>query len=325
MTSSAQPQLRLRVAAKVVAAEDVVAFRLVGEPGHPLPGFAAGAHLDVHVGNGLVRQYSLCNPSPTPSDYEIAVLKEPVSRGGSKAMHESVGIGDELLASAPKNHFPLDETAPALLLAGGIGITPILAMAQELAESGRDFELHYCARSASRAAFAARLSETGFADRVHLHYDDGAPDQRLHMPSVLDRATPAHHLYVCGPGGFIQHVLDAARQAAWAEERLHREFFTAPAAPADTPAAGIFEIELVRSGRRLTVPADKTALEVLGNAGIDVPSSCEAGVCGTCLTKVIEGVPDHRDVYLTDAEHARNDCFTPCCSRARSARLVIDL
>lgn len=308
-----------------MAAEGIAAFRLVGEPGRPLPGFAAGAHIDVHVGNGLLRQYSLCNPSRSPSGYEIGVLKEPASRGGSRYMHESLAVGAELQASEPKNHFPLVADAPALLFAGGIGITPILAMAQELAEAGREFELHYCVRSPARAAFVTRLGESAFADRVHIHYDEGADDQRLDVAAVLSRATPAHHLYTCGPGGFIQHVLDAAKQAAWPEHRLHREFFTAPAASGANEAAVAFEIELASSGRRLTVPADKTALETLMEAGIEVPASCEAGVCGTCLTRVIDGTPDHRDVYLTDAEHARNDCFTPCCSRSRSPRLVIDL
>ena len=147
------------------------------------------------------------------------------------------------------------------------------------------------------------------------------------MAAVLARATPAHHLYVCGPGGFIQHVLEAARKAGWSDERVHREFFAAPAAVAVARESSVeaFEIGLARSGRQLQVPADKTVLEVLTQAGIDVPASCEAGVCGTCVTRVIEGIPDHRDVYLTNAEHARNDCFTPCCSRSRTSRLVIDL
>jgi vanillate O-demethylase ferredoxin subunit len=325
MPSSTQPALRLHVAAKAVEAEGVASFRLVGEPDQPLPGFSAGAHIDVHLDGGLVRQYSLCNPSQSPFAYEIAVLREPASRGGSRFMHESLAVGAEIRASRPKNHFPLAEGAPALLFAGGIGITPVLAMAQELDEGGRAFELHYCARSPSRAAFVKRLTGSAYADRVHIHYDDGPAEQRLDVGAVLGGGSAAHHLYVCGPGGFIQHVLDAARQAAWPEDRLHREFFAAPAAPAAEAAADAFEIELARSGRRLTVPADKTVLEVLTEAGVEVPASCEAGVCGTCMTRVIDGTPDHRDVYLTDAEHARNDCFTPCCSRSRSPRLVLDL
>ena len=322
MSASTPFPLRLRVAAKSVAAEGVAAFRLVGEPGQSLPGFAAGAHVDVQMEPGLVRQYSLCNPSAAPVDYEIAVLKEPASRGGSRFMHDSLIVGAELCASLPKNHFALVEGASAVLLAGGIGITPLLAMAQELAAQERAFELHYCARSPARAAFMARLSRSLFADRVHFHFDDGPADQRLDMPAVLANAGTEYHLYVCGPGGFIEHVLTAARQAGWPEARLHREFFTAPTTSA---SASIFEIELAHSGRRLTVPADKTVLEILTAAGIDVPASCEAGVCGTCMTRVIGGTPDHRDVYLTEAEHARNDCFTPCCSRACSPRLVLDL
>lgn len=324
MSFSAQPLFRLRVAEKTAEAEGVVAFRLLGERGQPLPGFTAGAHIDVQMLPDLVRQYSLCNPSMAPAAYEIAVLREPASRGGSRFMHETLAVGMEVLVGAPRNHFQLDERAPALLFAGGIGITPLLAMAQQLDGEGREFELHYCVRNRDRAAFRARLAESTYADRVHFHYDDEADSQRLDAAAVLSRASSAHHLYVCGPAGFIQYVLDTAREAGWPEERVHREFFTAPVLDAEV-ADGPFELELARSDKRFTVPADRTVLAVLVDAGIEVSTSCEAGVCGTCVTRVIDGTPDHRDVYLTDAEHARNDCFTPCCSRALSKRLVIDL
>lgn len=318
--------LRLRVAAKTKQALDVVAFRLVGEPGEALPGFSAGAHIDVQAGAGVVRQYSLCNPAAKPLHYEIAVLREPASRGGSRFMHEALAQGASIWASRPRNHFPLDERAPALLLAGGIGITPILAMARQLAEQGRSFDLHYCARSRARAAFLDDLRAAPYAHRVHAHFDDGEASQKLDMRATLAEASADCHLYVCGPAGFIEHVLGAAKQAGWADERMHREYFAAPVSASPSEAGdGSFELELARSGRSVTVANGQTALAALLEAGIDVSASCEAGVCGTCVTRVIEGLPDHRDVYLTDAEHARNDCFTPCCSRARSPKLVIDL
>ncbi|MGO4581491.1 2Fe-2S iron-sulfur cluster-binding protein [Cupriavidus sp. 2TAF22] len=315
----------LRVAARSSEAEDIVAFRLVNAAGGDLPGFEAGAHLDVHTGPGRVRQYSLCNPGPSVDHYEIAVLKEPASRGGSTFMHDALAVGSEVLVSRPRNHFELVDGAPVLLFAGGIGITPLLAMAKQLSEQERSFELHYCARSRARAAFRARLEAASYADNIHFHFDDEDSSQRLDIASVLARATPEHHVYVCGPGGFIQHVLDGALHAQWSEDHLHREFFSAPTAPAGRVTDTQFELELARSGRRLVVPAEKSVLAVLAEAGVDVAASCEMGVCGTCVTRVIDGTPDHRDVYLTDAEHVRNDSFTPCCSRSRSPRLVIDL
>jgi vanillate O-demethylase ferredoxin subunit len=238
-------------------------------------------------------------------------------------MHERVREGDVLEVGMPKNHFALDETARhSLLLAGGIGITPLLAMAERLASLGHSFELHYCTRSVGRAAFLPRLREAGFAARVHLHHDDGAAQQKLDIAATLRAPAADRHLYVCGPNGFMDAVLGGARAAGWREPQLHSERFAA--APPGDAAAGSFVIRLARSGRELTVPADKSAAQVMLEAGVDLPLSCEQGVCGTCLTRVIEGLPDHRDAYLTPDEQALNDQFTPCCSRAKSAVLVID-
>jgi vanillate O-demethylase ferredoxin subunit len=312
---------------RTVEAERIVSYELAPLEGNSLPGFRAGAHIHVFLDNGLTRQYSLCNPSPNPASYIIAVLKEHNSRGGSAYIHERVEQGQPLRISAPFNHFELVPQAPALLLAGGIGITPILAMAQELFASGGIFELHYSARTPTSAAFTDHLKKAAFAHCVHLYYSTvpGAP--RLDVAAVLSRALPGQHLgqhlYVCGPAAFIAHVLEQAASAGWSSERIHREFFAAPVEHHD--AGNAFEVQLAQSGRVLQVPAGRTVSSVLIDAGVDLPLSCEAGVCGTCVTRVLEGVPDHRDVYLTDQEHARNDCFTPCCSRARSSRLVLDL
>jgi vanillate O-demethylase ferredoxin subunit len=318
--------LEVLVARKTLEAEGVAGFELVSAEGGELPAFSAGAHLDVHLPGGLVRQYSLCNPPGERHRYRIAVQREPQSRGGSAAMH-ALAEGDRLRISEPRNHFPLAAgEAPALLVAGGIGITPLLCMAQALAARNAPFSLHCCSRTRARLAFADLLCAPPLAAHTRLHLDDGPGDQRFDPQAVLAACSPDTHLYVCGPAGFMDQVLDTARRGGWSEARLHREYFSAPATSAPSATAdGSFELLLQRSGRVVRVAADRTALQALQDAGVDVPSSCEQGICGTCLTPVLDGEPDHRDLYLTDGEHARNDCFTPCCSRARSARLVIDL
>lgn len=306
----------------VEAAEGIRSFTLSPLSG-ALPPFTAGAHVDVHLPNGLVRQYSLLGDPAAVGNYSIAVLHEPASRGGSRAMH-GLAVGEPLRISAPRNLFPLDEAAGrTLLLAGGIGITPILAMAWRLHALGHDFALHYCVRTPARAAFCDLLQQAPFAKDVSLHFDDGPIEQRLNAASVLAKPKDGTHLYVCGPGGFMEHVLSTARAAGWPEAQLHREYFTAPAAAVagDQP----FEIALASSGAVITVAASQTALQSLLDHGIQVPMSCEQGLCGTCLVPVLDGIPDHRDSYLTEEEQAANTQFTPCCSRAKTARLVLDL
>lgn len=198
------------------------------------------------------------------------------------------------------------ESSRSLLFAGGIGITPILAMAQALAARGEAFELHYCVRSRRLAAFIDWLEASPFAAHVHLHADDGPTP--FDAPALLRDAGDAH-LYVCGPGGFMEHVLGCARAAGWDETRLHREYFAAPVQP--TGAACAFEVRLARSGLTLQVPAERSVAQVLDDAGVCIPLACEQGICGTCLTRVLDGEPEHRDSFLTDAERARNDQFTP--------------
>ncbi|WLG53539.1 PDR/VanB family oxidoreductase [Pseudomonas sp. FP1742] len=298
---------------------DICSYELASVEGHALPAFSAGAHIDVHLLGGIVRQYSLCNRPDEHQCYRIGVLKDAASRGGSKSLHEHIHVGDRLQISAPRNLFPLvPQARRSLLFAGGIGITPILSMAEHLAHEGAEFELHYCARSHQHAAFVERLKSSPFADRVHLHFDSV-----LDITAILANPQADQHLYTCGPGGFMQHVLDGAIAQGWAEENLHREHFSA--APVDTRADGSFSIKLGSTGQVFEVPADKTAVQVLQSHGIEVAISCEQGICGTCLTRVLEGIPDHRDLFLTEDEQAANDQFTPCCSRARSAMLVLDL
>jgi vanillate O-demethylase ferredoxin subunit len=304
-------------------AEGICSFELAAQDGRPLPAFSAGAHIDVHVAPGIVRQYSLCNDPSERTRYRIAVLREARSRGGSARLHDQVHEGQRLNISAPRNHFPLVPARHSLLLAGGIGMTPILAMAHSLHAQGASFAMHYCGRTASRMAFQGELAAAPFSGAVHLHADDGEASQRFDASQLLAHPGDGTRLYVCGPTGFMEHVLSTARSHGWPEDRLHREYFAAtPSASTDHPA---FDVELARTGIRCQVPPGKTVLEVLLAQGIDVPHSCESGVCGTCLTSVLGGTPDHRDSYLTDAERGAGTQFLPCCSRSKSPVLVLDL
>jgi vanillate O-demethylase ferredoxin subunit len=280
--------------------------------------------VDVHLPNGLTRQYSLCNHPGESHRYLIGVLRDPASRGGSQAMHEQVKEGDLLHISAPKNHFPLaHEASHSVLLAGGIGVTPILCMAERLAVTGSSFEMHYCTRSPERTAFRERIGASAFASKVQFHFDDGADAQKLQLGALVGSARPGVHLYVCGPKGFMDWVLGAARAAGWPAEQLHYEFFGAEVAKSEDDAS--FQVKLASSGRVVSVAKDQTVVQALYAAGVEVAVSCEQGVCGTCLTRVLEGEPDHKDMYLTPEEQAANDQFLPCCSRSKSALLVLDL
>lgn len=316
--------LRVRVAGRRTEAQDICSLELVPVDGTMLPTFTAGAHVDVHLPGGLVRQYSLCNRPGETHRYQIGVLRDAGSRGGSQAVHDALHEGTELAISAPRNLFPLSEAAPHhLLLAGGIGITPLLAMAEHLSAQGTSFALHHCTRSRERTPFVARIAASAYASQVQHHFDDSGKAQQLDLPATLAQAPAGTHLYVCGPTGFMDAVLNAGRAAGWPEERLHREYFAA--APLDTTNTGGFELEIASTGRVIPVRADQTALAALLEAGLDIPMSCEQGVCGTCLTGVKAGTPDHRDQYLTEEEREACDQFLPCCSRASSPRLVLDL
>jgi vanillate O-demethylase ferredoxin subunit len=315
--------LSVKVTAKVQEAEDIYSFELASTDGKSLPPFSAGSHVDVQIKDGLTRQYSLCNDPTEQHRYQIAVLRDPASRGGSTAMHDNINQGDVIRISEPKNHFPLAHAKHSLLFAGGIGVTPILCMAERLAQIGADFSMHYCTRSPQRTAFRDRIAASNFAGRVQFHFDDGAAEQKLDLPKVIATPEPGTHIYICGPTGFIDHVVNTAKSLGWPNEQIHLEYFGA--APQDTTGDTAFEIKLASSGKVYTVPADKTIVQVLSENGVDISYSCEQGVCGSCITRVLDGVPDHRDVYFTEDEHAANDQFTPCISRARSKMLVLDL
>ncbi len=313
--------LSLRVASKTIEGTGACAFELVDPHGRALPPFSAGAHLDIHLGQGLVRQYSLCNDPNETHRYQICVLKTMDSRGGSRAMHERVQQGGQVTVSVPRNHFPLERQARrSLLFAGGIGITPILAMAEHLERGGADFALHYCARSSNHAAFRDRIAAAPFADKACFHYSDGG--QHPDLAALIGAPEEGLHLYVCGPAGFMQAVFNTALAKGWNESQLHREYF------GGVPGTGqdqAFEVRVASTGKIIHIASGTSVVEALGEHGIEIPTACGMGLCGTCVTGVLDGEPDHRDRVLGADQHKRNDCFTPCCSRARSPMLTLDL
>ncbi len=313
--------LNVIVRARRAVAEDITAYELVAADDSPLPAFTAGAHVDVHLPNGLVRQYSLAN-APGSDHYLLGVLREVEGRGGSTCMADQVQAGASLRISAPRNNFPVAEDAPhSLLLAGGIGVTPMLAMAHRLQALARPFALHYCTRSPARTAFREQITAT-FGPAAQFHFDDGAPAQQLDLAAVIAAAPAGTHLYVCGPAGFMEAVLKAA--ADWPADRVHTEYFSADPGLASADD-GSFVVRLASTGAEYTVGAQESIIDALARHGVDVPVSCEQGICGTCLTGVLEGTPDHRDAFLTDDERAANNEMTVCCSRALSPLLVLDL
>jgi vanillate O-demethylase ferredoxin subunit len=315
--------LKVRVERKTIEANEVLCFQLVAEDGGSLPAFEAGSHIDVSVTNNCIRQYSLCNLRGEHACYRICVKREPAGRGGSAILHDRVHVGSVLTVSEPKNHFPMvPEAGKSLLFAGGIGVTPIIAMAEHLAERRADFEMHYSTRSLSDAAFVQRLRESEFSDRVWMYHDDPR-GPRLDLPERLRHFGPDTHLYVCGPTGYMDVVLATARNLGWNERQLHCEYFSS--GNIDTSRDRAFEVVLASSGRVIDVQATQSIVQALAAEGVMVPVSCEQGVCGTCLTGVLEGEVDHRDLFLLPDEQARNDRLLPCCSRSISERLVLDL
>ncbi|MFC6674267.1 cytochrome P450 [Marinobacterium aestuariivivens] len=305
---------------RAMEAADIVSLDLRALDGQPLPAFEAGAHVDVQVKDGLVRQYSLSNDPAETHRYRLGVLRDPASRGGSEGIHADFAVGSNVRVGRPRNHFPLHlEAAQSVLFAGGIGITPMLAMAHKLRAEGRAFELHYCVRSADKVAFAAELAE--FADAVQVHLDDGPAEQRLDIQAVLASPQADRHLYVCGPNGFMDFVIDSAEKMNWTQECIHLERFGAEVDTDGEP----FTVVAARSGKSFEVLPGETIAEKLEEAGIEVKMSCQSGVCGTCLTSVLEGTPDHRDLVLTDTEKASNKRVTVCCSRSKTRKLVLDI
>lgn len=302
--------------------KDVMALQLQALDGGVLPKFTPGAHIDLTLDGGLVRQYSLFNSTCDEDRYCIGVLLSPTSRGGSAAVHR-LKVGDVLDISLPKNHFPLapggDKT---ILIAGGIGITPILSMARHLHENGKEFHLYYSAQGPDRMAFRELIESEPWSDSVTLHFS-GDPPSFLDLGVILGNPCAGSHVYVCGPGPMIDAVVTTAKEKGWSSSNVHREHFSAEVLHVDTDRE--FVVELASSGKRIAVLPDQSIAQALRKSGVVIPTSCEQGVCGTCLTGLKEGVADHRDAYLTDDEKREGQQIMICCSRAITDTLVLDL
>lgn len=317
-------QRTLRVRSIRMEAEGIHSFELVDPGGAPLPATEAGAHLDVHLPGGLVRSYSLAGDPADRSCWMLGVLRDPKGRGGSKAMHEVVRVGEPLTVGEPRNAFPLagaEAQRHAILLAGGIGITPLKAMAHTLAAQGRSFDLHYCARSPRHTAFLDTLQALVPEGRLHLHHDHGDPAQGLDISGLLKAPGEGTHLYYCGPGGFMKACADAS--AHWPAGTVHSEHFKAPEPAPKTVPNGAFEVQLARRGITLQVQPDQTIVRAIELAGHRVPTSCLSGLCGACKVNYLEGEVDHQDYILSEDERQR--CMTLCVSRAKSPLLVLDI
>jgi vanillate O-demethylase ferredoxin subunit len=312
--------LTLQITDLTAEAKGVVVIELRSPEGAALPPFKPGAHIELHLPGDLVRQYSLCNDARETHRYCVGVGLSPVSRGGSRHVHQSLRVGDTLTINPPRNHFPLEEDAPGFVFfAGGIGITPVWSMIQWCEANQRPWHLYYLVRSRQRAAFLEALQP--FGDRVTLHADDEAGGL-FDIAAAIEQQPSNVHFYTCGPTPLMLAVEAAA--SGFAQEQVHFEWFT-PKAPKSSATDKAFSVRLARSGRVLEVPADQSILQVLEANGLRVDSSCREGTCTSCETCVLDGTPDHRDSVLTPAERERNEVMMICVSRALSQTLVLDL
>jgi vanillate O-demethylase ferredoxin subunit len=312
----------LRVNTITNETDSIKTFELVDPEGLDLPVFSAGSHVDVTLPDGQLRQYSLCNSPAERQRYLLGVLREASGRGGSRQMHDRLVAGDLLQVSMPRNNFPLDESASRhLLIAGGIGVTPLMAMVHRLQVLNADFALHYCTRDAAQTAFCGLLAADDVAPHVRFHHDGGVPGRGLDVAALLSNVAPGTHVYCCGPAGLMAAV--KAASAHWPTSQVHFEHFSAPVASAAASGSTAFEVEIASTGAVYPVPPDRSILSVLLDQGVLVDSSCEAGVCGTCTTRYLSGQPDHRDFVLSEAEQREH--VMVCVSRSRSPRLKLDL
>ncbi|MCB1474511.1 MAG: oxidoreductase [Rhodobiaceae bacterium] len=304
-------------------AATIVSLELVPVDGGDLPAFTAGAHIDLILTDKIRRSYSLLNDQGERDRYVVGIHRDPDSRGGSRIVHERLRVGQVIKISPPVNDFPLDESARHIvLLAGGIGVTPILCMLRRLQAEGKSWELHYGARNSTAAAFLSEIKEIAKDDpsRIHMFFDDENPGKYIDIPAIVAAQPDDAHFYCCGPVPMLDAYEKATKDLP--RERVHMEYFSAKE---EVAREGGFDLVLQKSGKHITVPPGKTILDVLIENKVNVSFSCSEGICGTCETAVIEGVPDHRDQFLTDEEKASNKLIMVCCSGAKSAKLVLDL
>ncbi|OCZ21010.1 Vanillate O-demethylase oxidoreductase [Acinetobacter pittii] len=286
-----------------------------------LPKVEAGAHIDVHLPNGMVRQYSLCQNPNDEGKFRLGILRDPESRGGSVSAFDEIKDGMQIQVSEPKNLFPLLKAKHSVLIGGGIGITPLITMAYQLAHEGTSFELHYCGVIPEKCAFVDEIKNGELAKHTTFHFKSEGASHRAFFESAIKDIDLESHIYTCGPVGFMDWVINLATTHDFPEQQIHKEYFQV-----ETDTSGdSFEVVAERSGKIIMVEAGETILQALAKEGIEIEMSCEQGVCGTCMCDVIEGEPDHRDVYFTDEEKASNEQILVCCSRSKTSRLVLDI
>jgi ferredoxin-NADP reductase len=308
----------VRLTAIRYAARDTNLYEFTRLDGKPFPAYEPGAHIDVHLPNGIIRQYSLIEADPDPARYTIGVKRDPASRGGSRYVHDELRVGKSFQISAPRNNFSLVENAShVILFAGGIGITPIWCMVQRLAKLGRSWKLYYACRSRSDMAFLQALEAMTSSQ---FHFDDESEGKFLDVAAIIAATPKDAHLYCCGPTPMLK-AFEAAT-ANWPRDHIHIEYFTPKQEAAKT---GGFVVELARSRQEFVIPEGKSILQVLLDAGVDVDYSCELGICGACEQRVVSGTPEHRDAILTEEEQASNTKVMICCAGCKSERLVLDL
>lgn len=309
--------MKLKITERRALTPDIDEFTFCSVDGEPLPAAEPGAHLSIETPSGAMRRYSLLHPSDAPKCYKVAIKREVNSRGGSRSMHERAQLGTEIFGAKVESEFPLGAKHDALLIAGGIGVTPIYAMAQRLKEEGRKFRVIYCTRGAEFTAYADELRAL-CGDNITIHHDGGDPDKVYDFWGLLAEPT-AEHVYCCGPSPLMEEV--KAVTGHWPEGRVHFEEFK----PADITRDddNTFVVSLAKTGIDVEVPANRSILEALRDAGHKFASSCESGTCGTCKSRYLEGEVDHRDMVLMDDE--KTSKIMICISRAKGDRLVLDL
>src|SRR5579863_2112173 len=321
-TPSAHGLIDARLSKIEDVARDTKTYTFQRVDGGKLPAYKPGAHIDLHLPNGLMRQFSLVVPISDPDSYTVGVKRDENSRGGSRYIIEQMKVGDQIKISAPRNNFPLVENADHVeLFAGGIGITPIWCMAQELEAQGRSWKIHYACRSQADMAFMNDLKKLD-PNSVHLHFDDEASGKVIDLAAAIAEAPANAHFYCCGPNPMLKAFEAAA--ASRPRANVHIEYFTAKE-EATANELGGFWVELSRSGEEYFIPPGKKVLEVLFDAGVDVDYSCELGICGACETRVISGTPIHHDSVMSEEEQASNEKVMICCCGCATERLVLDM